>query len=597
MKKNLGLFDMALALSVDKINAQFEQLMMFNVIPTHWCFLTDKEGKQIINETDAFGTNIKLWKSAFDLETATKIQQLKADIKSEKAKEKPDKDKLSKLRDKLEDMEEVIDKRAVYKVYDCALEAKVRSFEIDIIDNDSARLFFIVNLEMGTIYSREYDDKLKAETIIEKDFKNLSYAFRVAIGNRVIKAKEMAMGVEDRQLLIKEGITDDVFTIEALFMDFQNANISDYDEQRSNEINKGGSAWLQLIMNNYFKSLKTEENPYILGYKLIPKKTLTDSLFKPTGITYSTTNSSIGGCKSFNFMMQIDNHAFPAELTRGSLPKSLIENRADASRETVNGVFAIDYKTFVKKYVEDNLWPAMVANFKSNLSRTLEGYHINDWGNRRGVKCVGGDTWFDFRLDLSSIQQVSAQRQEARGLEINFDVVIEGNKHVEKENKLIGLINLGSTIGVDMPFSTSGAYAIEGKVGKKGKVSVILTASADGKIDLKSKYEAPQIGADVEKPQYKDGWDKAFDIFLDFFNPLGVLGAVIIAALKEGSLKIKLSNAIFSNIDISNLSTFNSRIVLPGSNTFTYKTIRLLTGKKDEDDAVLFDIAYAPKAQ
>ncbi len=594
MKKNIGLFDMALALSLNKINSQFKDLMTYNIIPTHWCFMTDKDGNHILNETDPFGTNIKLWKSAFDLETAAKIQQLKADTKAEKAKEKPDKDRLNKLKDKLEDMEEVMNKRAAYKVYDCALETKVNSFEVDVVNNDSTMLFFIVNLESGTLFSREYDEKLKAETIVERHFEKMSYAFKVAIGNRVIKAKEMAMSIEDRRLLVKEGITDDVFTIEALFMDFQNANISDFDEQRSNAFNQGASEWLQVIMNNYFKNLKKEENPYILGYKLIAKRALADSLFKPTGITYSTTNSSVVGCKSFNFLMQIDNHPFPAELAGGGIPKSLIENRT--TTDGVNGVFAIDYKTFVKKYVEDSLWPAIVKNLKDNLNRYLEGYNITGLDNKKAIRCVCHNLWFELKLDLVDVEQVSAQSQESRGLKINFELIIEGSKHVERDNKIIG-IDLGSTVGVDLPFSTSGKYPIDKLTGKKGKVSVIFTASADGKIDMESKFDAPQIGADLSEPRYKDTLDKLFDRLLDFLNPVRDLSELITIVVKSSSREINSMSSLFSKFDFNNMSTFNSRIILPGSNTFAYKTVRLLTGKKDDDDAVLFDITYAPKAQ
>ena len=594
MKKNIGLFDMALALSVNKIGSQFDELMEGEIIPSSWGFLTDKNGNKILNDTTSFETNLKNWKDAFDTGTAARIQELKAAIKAEKAKAKPDREKLNKLRDELESLEDSGGNQEEFKQYDCAIDANIDSYDIQVISSESQKLIFIITIDSGTLYVKEYDTAIKAEKIVETKFNEFTYAFLVAIGNRVIKTHEMALSEEDRNLLITEGITDNVFNVEAIFIDFQNSNISAYDKQRSSFPEGVSTTWFQVIMNNYFSNLNKQDNPFILGYKVVPKRPLKNSLFKPTAIAYSTTASSETRSHAFNFLMQIDNHALPEDRMRGYMPKSLIEVNIDKDKE-INGVFAIDYNTFVKKYIDDTLLPTIIEQLHESLNKILEGYSINQLANKKGFRCQKGNLFFEFKLESMSIQSILRSEQEAQGIRISWDLVIDGNQHVEKPVQII--IIDGGTVGVDMPFSTHGEFPIDGKKGKKGKLLLDMTAGADGKLDLISKYDKPEIGTNQEKPVYKNDLDKSFDTLLDFINPILSLGGLLMKVFRDNSIHIDLDNDKFSYLDLGTMTSFSSRVVLPGSNTYTFKTVRLLTGKKDEDDAVIFDIAYAPKAE
>lgn len=589
MKKNIGLFDMALALSVNKINSQFDELLSQDRIPARWGFLTDKSGKHILNEAQDFQSNLNKWTGAFDTELATKIQALRNEIKLEKAKAKPNRDKLDELREELENLEDAQQSTEDFKVYDCALDAAISGYQIQVVPNDSSRLVFMININAGKLYSREYDTTLKTEKIVITNFADCTYAFLVSIGNKIVKTSEMHLSQEDENKLVQVGITDDIFRIEALFMNFQNSNISAYDEQKSifpKEVKEKEFVWLQVIMNNYFMQLKEHDNHFIVGYKVEPKGPLQDALFNPTAVTYSTTTSQDIRSQAFNFLMQTDNHDLPKELNRGSMPKSLIEEAVDKSN-TVNGVFAIDYNAFVNKYIDGILFPGVLKQFADGMRTHMDGFSVSLHGSNQ-IRCQQHNLWFDLKLESRTITTVPRSRQESQGLEISWDIVIDGNKHEEKE-KLIG------TVGIDVPFSTHGQYSIGDRKGQKGQFKVILTASSDGKLDLTTQYSQPYIGMNFEKPQYKDGWDKIWDNL----NPwilLGPLVFLISKVFESNSIDIKIKNDNFSNFKIDSLSTFSSKVILPGSNTFTFKTVRLLTDAKDEDDAVLFDIAYAPKA-
>ncbi len=588
MNRNLGNYDMVLGLSSNKINSQFKIMYKRKIIHNIWAFLTNSMGRETLVDTDAKTT----WENrgTFKKELSDKEQeksivdkQMKAAFKDKKYEEGA---KLSDTSDALETEIETLKKKVeTADIYDVALVANIAPPKIEILKDIPKELLFKIEFEKQSMLYYTREGKQLEFDLGPKDGTSYIYAFRVAIGQvRITTDKKILeidpTGKEKEITLRDKGINDNDFTIQALFLDFENANIASYDEQNSSlpdDMNINAS--LQVALANYFRGIKGEDNQYILGYGINKNevKEGEKALFYPSGVAYSTSFSREKRASIFNFLMLLNNHPFPSGGDAGVLPTSLLEYSQDKT-PTINGVFGLNLKDFE-------------ANYLGKLSKTLRGKLQDRLGGKcKGVSAVGSyDSkvkfgWHNVDGGILMINYSGITGgADNKGIIINYDVTASASIHKEIE-ELIG------TVGINWKNSTNGNY--RNTNGKKGKLTVTLQAGASGKLDLKVGYQSFELGFDTQDPEYKDGLDEFWDaINRAIAAIINVFGEIVDFGDQLSGLDdlTDLGEAL----KIENLQNLENKIILPIATVYTYKNVRLLKGASDSDKVILFDTAYA----
>lgn len=587
MNPNLGLFDMTLALSTSKINSQFAFLYKKGIIKKDWKFLCTLDGDKALGGADPnFATALSAWKNSLDQTLENEFNSLEAQISAELTKDDTDFLKVKALQKRKDELGILIKDKQKYAFYDCALECQIDPPKVSLIKADPNRLYFEIPIKTGTISYK------KTGSIRTDSVNGSRYVFAVPISNKIVKKADIVLGDADQDKRVLNDISDDIFRIESLFLDFQNANIAQYEKSRSLIVND--STWLQVSLTNYFgKMVSRDSNPYVLGYSIQSKTVTRDALLQPTTATYSTSYSNEDRAMAFNFLMQVDQHALPKDQRRGILPKSLIEDTLDKS-PTVNGVMAIDFKTFVDQYINRVLTPQIADKFEQTLRQTF-----SDCSLRRSIFQENGtinyrlqkhDLWMEFKLFN---RKISEGTSEKKGIVVRWEIEIAGSAHKEVDKKLL-FFELG-TIGMDQGFSTNGNFELHGHKGRLGSLTVFVSASTQGKLLVQAQFEKPFIGKDTPVPTYTHPGDAAKDVLLSIAQAFTFDILNMIEMMKGNAYDVNIKDEDLAKLRVEDLGDISDRIILPGSNVFTFKTLRLLTKKQDDQDAILFDIAYAPE--
>jgi len=611
---NLGKYDMVLALSENKINSQFKEMYKRNIIKKDWQFLTSIDGENTLGKDNKnFNTDLNDWKEAGNKKASlikkkgelTDLQKRIDDLedKADKAEDegrdddaKKDKTKRRELRKNRKVLEKTISEleSGIEKLrkFDVLLDGKIKCPKIEIISNTPKSLFFNIEFDYGSNLVYKKEDKTENISL-----DNYNYAFRVPVGNIRITDKEKILIVQgkDNQLCEKEirdtGISDNDFTIDSLFLDFSNANIADYDGNKS-KLPEDAKAKtnLQIAIVNYFKN---PDNKYILGYAINKKevKVLDKALLQPTGASYSTSFSNIKRATAFNFLMLLNNHSFPTGNSTGVLDKSLIEKVEDTTK-TVHGVFGVDFIQF-----KENFIPQLTDGIKNDFYESLR----KKWGSttfKRKTQINEDTTSIKLTPSIGSYPTIKQSRIDGVGvLTIKYPITANGNVHKEVEtfgikDPITGLEVSTGTIGMDWELSTSGEHKLQHNIGKKGSIEVVIKPSSKGKFEYSISYLPPTIGAIKEKPETEDGFDKYVKRFMDSVDSImKFIGSSKLFDTDSINFDV---NSITSTLDLDEIANLNNKIILPVSQTYTYKNIRLLNGSQSENDAVLFDISYAP---
>jgi hypothetical protein len=592
MNRNLGNYDMVLALSSNKINYQFKKMYQRKIIHNEWAFLTNSMGKEVktLTNQDAvnYWANIDVNKANLDnKKTALKLadQQMTAAISAKKWAE------VEELSAKKEGIQAEVDalQREIDQanLYDLGLIANIAEPKIEIISDATKELIFQISFKAGStlFYTREGK---KAEYDLGAN--GIKYAFRVSIGKVKITADKKIVeisenGTETDKTLRDKGINDNDFTIQSLFLDFENANIANYDAQKS-QLPKAASdnALLQAVMVNYFKSLAHSDNPYVLGYSIYKNEVQEGErgLFYPTGVAYSTSFSKEQRASTFNFLMLLNNHTFPNGNDAGVLPSSLMERAIDTT-ETVNGVFGLDLREFEENYIS-LLSHLLHEKIKDNLGDSYRSSRVNN-------KDISLEFWLhnvSGRMDLA--YQGIRNNNSSNGVDIVYAIRSEASVHQEIEQMF-------GTVGVDWDVSTSGK-ANCAPDGHEGQLLVTLTAGASGKLDLRVNYaQAFKLGFRSSTPRYKNGWDEAWDnINKAIASMLSTLLTIELDIGKNINNLVHIDN-IGQALNIQQLERLDNKVILPVSSVYTYKNVRILSDSTNQNSILLFDTSYGTVAQ
>lgn len=578
--QNLTGFDMVLGLSQTTINFQFKMLYQNGFIKDRWFalvgnVLNPKEGeKPFCFEGTPVELKSKLnrwisiqdqFSAAYDADNIDDMVELKNIIKTEGLN------------------------------FDYAWDVDLKAPTIEIINKDPRNLYFNLSFSDGKLYYRpEKTSKVKIF-----DLSGCVYAFTTPIGRIKVNKDQMVMEADEAMdsIIRNSGLTEADFRIESLFLNFENANISDFDIGRS-KFPEGLIQPFQVTIENYFKLiLKGSTNPYVLGYGVTqPKINSQEAMFQPTSLEFSTSYSTKtnqvkpvkGQYSSFNFLMMLNGDPAPTGPTAGILPASLIELGVDTS-STTDGVFAMDRFHF-DQYL-DSLDEYVVSVFKAKKDVKVEsgGFQLKDGKHIMvATSQMSGGELGDDKIDTTYTLERKPLKNVSGGVEVEYEFQVKIVVHliakvfVEIELKKIDL-------------STSGQYSyrdVKGP-GKVGSMKFLIQNGTEGKFNLKNTLEPPKIAFDESVYLFEGG---ALKIFLNIVKLIlawpillveGIINQIAIDLSNNDVTKENESIKRLRDVDVLNQT---NKVILPLGKTYAYKNLRAIEDKS----LIAYDITYAP---
>ncbi len=267
-------------------------------------------------------------------------------------RDKKREEKIKELKEKkIEDIEKKIKELKDIELYDGSesIKANIAPPTIRLnVNGDPSKAVFKLTLQEGILeywMGRGPESKLVKQTI-----KNWVIGFKVDLNLTGSKWDDVPKNIKDKiEPRTPDGeISSEIFSVRQLFMDFQNAFLTEFDKQdtffpkevadpekssklKDRELDDAFSNFLK----HYLESCKKEQNVDILGYSITTKnpnnvKDIHPS-FPPTSVTFATNlflpdgtpkpdlssytaegDSNVGGLDTLNFLMMTANRPQPS---------------------------------------------------------------------------------------------------------------------------------------------------------------------------------------------------------------------------------------------------------------------------------------------
>jgi hypothetical protein len=419
-----------------------------------------------------------------------------------------------------------------------------------------------------------------SSTQSQVDFQNWVYAFDVNVDFLAIEQSAIAngTGIPDVVKNTLNSFSSSMFTIQSLFMDFENSNIANYDPSLSHLPLPDGSslsndpelmAEFQLMLQDYFISLEGTDNPYILGYSVNAKNPNQNTAnfpiptFVPTGATFSTqvdNSQPNGALNALNFLVMTDNHAMPQ--SAGTFKSNWIKNT------DCDGTFVIAEKIFWNQWllpmIEAALTPVTPTDYnclQAATTPTSSGWQLN----REYTKAwIDKDAFIDFDLHNS--------------LDLKFDATVVPTNQINTttQNNQVLITISGNCVAQYHSYYEALGIKTELDVTSSvtdWTVSITLTAGNNGIIDMNVSENIP--AAYIERGG----------------NWLGDLGEWLSQDAQDrlDNYGQELADQFDANIkDISNLlGNVNNQFVSPAGDVFFFSDISV-----DDNANLLSSIRY-----
>ncbi|WP_046757467.1 hypothetical protein [Kordia jejudonensis] len=574
MKGNetLAGYDMALALSENTINYQFKELHTRSIIHKKWGILAGtqkvndvKKDFHITDQDANFNTKLERW---IDLQ-----QQIS------NAREHNEWSEIGKLVATL--AEENLN-------FDFGWNANLNAPKINIIQNDSKNLTLQIRFKSGKLYYRPDETGV----VEHYNLKGAVYAFTVPIGQLSVDKDNMILdaGAEVKKIIKNSGLSDQDFTIESLFLNFQNANIATYNQQKSN-LPEGAVVAFKVAIENYFNViLQGEENSYVLGYSLQRKriKPSEHAMFQPTSLNFSTSYSKQkdekkrGQFSALNFLMMLNDTKPPTNTTAGILPKSLIELGKDTT-STTDGVFSIQHKHF-KIYLK-SLDDYVETTFKNLDGVTLrhgfiDGKMILDKHEKKNDDTID----ITYTVTKEDVKNNSDQS----GISVRYKIEIKVKVIVKA-----WFIEVG-----EKTLSTSGKYTKDEikNAGEPGYLDFTIKTGESGRFNLDHNLTEPKVAFDENPNLFGNGfWNDLLSIITFVVSWVFLIVKAIVTQISAdlGKKGASSSNALIKKLNHISVLNQTNKVILPLGNVYTFKNLHIL----EEEDIVAYDISYATKTE
>ncbi|MCU0468442.1 MAG: hypothetical protein MUF58_07560 [Arcicella sp.] len=421
-----------------------------------------------------------------------------------------------------------------------------------------------------------------SSTQSQVDFQNWVYAFDVNVDFLQIEQTAIAnaKGIPDVVKDTLYSFDSSMFSIQSLFMDFENSNIASYDPELSHLPLPDGSslsndpelmAEFQMMLQDYFISLEGTDNPYILGYSVNAKNPSQDTAnfpiptFVPTGATFSTlvdNSQPNGALNALNFLVMTDNHPMPQDVNAVNFKSNWIKNT------NCDGTFVIAEKIFWNQWllpmIEAALTPVTPTDYnclQAATTPTSSGWQLNReytkaWIDKDAMMHFDLHNSLDLKFDATVVptNQIDTTTQNNQVLiTINGNCVAQYNSYYE-------------AVGIKTEMDVTSSVT-------DWTVTITLTTGNNGIIDMKVAEDIPT--ADVETGG----------------NLLGGIGEWLSQDAQDrlNNYGQELADQFDANIkDISDLlSNVNNQFVSPAGDVFFFSDISV-----DDNANLLSSIRY-----
>lgn len=571
----LGQCDMVLSVSQNTVNYQFSQLWKRGKIRQTW--------KVLVRTTD--GSSVVKTQEDADFDSVLQTwQTVQANIAALFAN--GDYQAFGKA---------LAAAQAAGQLWDYGWTGNVAAPAITILATDTQNLLFAVSFQSGTLLYCPDPTK----NISTWDLAGTVYSFTVPIGRLQINSTQEILTPEGQnqadEVIRNSGLTESDFSIEALFLDFENANIADFNANTSH-FPKDATTAIQNTVVDYFKLVVAgESNPFVLGYALNVKQiTSHEALFQPTSARFSTSYSTQAGCSAVNFLMMGGGRDFPAGQNVGVLPQSLLEGAGLGS--TGDGVFGIDWTVFNGLLIDP--FVSAIANAVSTgfpvtkYARTAQSWSLSaTTSSTTNVDEPPSDLLKDTHLNSDrglssslSLTNIQGGLQLACTVEYTVSITVQPWE----------ILHAGYHTEYSASLSTSGTYQPGPKGNAQvGSVKMTIQPGALGAITFTvGTSTAPVLGYDSAPYTGQAITGGPWGIVQSFYNQEGaddLSQAALQAASDLGGTMDSVATAI--NNVIQSMNT--AKVILPLGQLYTFSNIRLYTTQTD-DNAVLMNVAYAP---
>lgn len=577
--------DMVLAISEDTINYQFQQLWKRQVIRKDWKVLVrqtkDQNGNpvyEVKTEEDAdFDQALSTWVST--------QQQLATLFANGEYKEYG---------------QQLADAKQKGLLYDYGWSASIDAPTITILKSSASSLLFKVSFDSGTLYNSH--DLISA--LDAYDLKGCVYAFDVPVGRIDIDGTQELLTSDSQQqaatVIRDSGLTDADFTIEGLLLDFENANISNFDEANSKFPAQMADA-LQTTVEDYFKLVVAKgKNPYILGYAVkVRPQSAAKAIFQPTEARFSTSYSDRKGRSAFNFLLMTGGRPFPAGQNTGILPQSLLE--AAGYDPTLDGLFAIDYGIFDGLLLEPFVGAinqTITTGFgHAPYTRDGQKWTLSDSASSQtNVDDPPSDFGKNTHMNTSTALDSSIRLTAGASGNLLFQCTFDYSVDIEIRPWAM-FHGFKYYTAYEYWLSTRGQYQAgpSGDKGRGGYVEMSIEPGAEGRVDFQiASVVTPALGYDKAPYEQSDGDGTPETMLIDAYNKLDSERDAASAAVKASQQIGDTVGGVKSDIQnvINSLST--GKVVLPLGEIYTFKSIRLHDAANTDNNAVLLNVSYAP---
>jgi hypothetical protein len=464
------------------------------------------------------------------------------------------------------------------QLFSYAFKATLASPTISILQNEPKVLTFLVSFSTGTMYY--WVGHGPSSHLKKVDMKGWTYGFKVQIGSIEKDAKDVKWITPESESSFKKnsndsGLSQDLFSIESLFLDFENANYTEYDKSKSNiptDIQE--VAIFQNLLSNYFTTLTKTDNPYILGYGMKLKTIQEHAQFNPSALRYSTSYNDAPSLRAFNFLMMIDGNNFPDGEDVGVLPNSLITTED----MTESGVLAIDYDIFEMKILKpftDAIEHGLTSGFKNNtwnhngqewsISNSISVTKDTDVDPSDFFQTTHIDSVFDLKstIKLTDKNATSLLLQTLADYDLNIKVrpweLIHGGRHTDYEYW----------------YSTEGQIDVgpNKHMGQQGKIDITFELGNEGKMQINDTITHPYLGVS-KKPVDKGGMgvNEAYWKF-DSDNKAATDSMKAFNNISQSFISIK------DGLDTAMKGINSGKVILPLGRIYAYKDIQLHSKK------------------
>jgi hypothetical protein len=567
--------DMVLAVSADTVNYQFEELWNRTIIKKEWKLLVreDKDNPVVKTGDDKnFDNDLKAWQNA------------QADLY-----------KLFSEKNFDEFGKKLGEYNSKGVLYSYGWSGMINAPSITILQKDVQNLLFKINFSSGTLYNAA-DPTKQMETY---DLKGVVYAFKVPVGRVEINSTEKILTPEAKgqaeKVIRDSGLTQADFTMESLFMDFENADIANFDQADSKFPDQATKS-LQISIQDYFKLIVAKsDNPFILGYGMSVKKIEQQSLFQPTSVRYSTSYSDKPSCSAFNFLMMSGGTAFPSGQNVGILSSSLLETLDNLGK--FDGVLGIDYSYFSSLLISpffDTISKTITQDFqnpKSNLT--------NQSGTTEAESNTSRDT-DDPPSDMfkkTEIKTFVNVNGNTKIYNLNQSITLESDfdYKVQIEVRPWEVLHWGRHTEGKFILSTSGKQdkGPDGHLGQQGFVKISFKPGSSGQMQISvDQTQPPYLGYEYQHYNSYGGTPDTA-VISAMFAEAGrkeAKKAAITAAQQIGKTIDSVNDSLKPLLDSLN----NGKIILPLGQVYSFSNIRLYKNENTPDNPVMFNVKYSP---